>query len=224
MPRLASWATMHPSVTASLAFPVFVQGLALSLGLIVAIGAQNAFVLRQGLRREHVGSVVLFCTAADAVLIAAGVMGMAQALGQRPNLARALAFAGAAFLAVYGWQALKRARQVHQLDASTAGTSLSLGAVAAQAAAFTFLNPHVYLDTVLLVGSIGAQQPAALRVWFIAGAAGASVAWFALLGYGARCLAPWFARPRAWQVLDGLIGVTMFVLSALLVRHVLMAM
>ena len=110
---------MDPAATASLAFPVFVQGLALSLGLIVAIGAQNAFVLRQGLRREHVGSVVLFCAAADAVLIAAGVMGMAQALGQSPNLARALALAGAAFLAVYGWQALRRARHVHRLDAST---------------------------------------------------------------------------------------------------------
>jgi L-lysine exporter family protein LysE/ArgO len=96
---------------------VFIQGLALSLGLIVAIGVQNAFVLRQGLRREHVGSVVLFCAAADAVLIAAGVMGMAQALGRSPNLARALALAGAAFLAVYGWQALRRARHLrHALN------------------------------------------------------------------------------------------------------------
>ncbi len=107
---------MNLAATASLAFPVFVQGLALSFGLIVAIGAQNAFVLRQGLRREHVGSVVLFCAAADAVRIAAGVMGMAQALGQSPNLARALALAGAAFLVVYGWQALRRARQAHRLD------------------------------------------------------------------------------------------------------------
>ena len=215
---------MNPSVTASLAFPVFVQGLALSFGLIVAIGAQNAFVLRQGLRREHVGSVVLFCAAADAVLIAAGVMGMAQALGQSPTLAQALALAGAAFLAVYGWRALKRARHVYRLDTSTAGSSVTLGAVVVQAAAFTLLNPHVYLDTVLLVGSIGAQQPAALQGWFIAGAAGASLVWFSLLGFGARWLAPWFARPRAWQVLDGLIGATMFVLSALLLRHALIGM
>jgi L-lysine exporter family protein LysE/ArgO len=97
---------MTLSTTISLAFPVFVQGLLLGFGLIVAIGAQKAFVLRQGLRREHVGSVVLFCAVADAVLIAAGVLGMAQALGQRPGLARALALAGAVFLAVYGWQAL----------------------------------------------------------------------------------------------------------------------
>ena len=215
---------MDPSATASLALPVFIQGLALSLGLIVAIGAQNAFVLRQGLRREHVGSVVLFCAAADAVLIAAGVMGMAQALGQSPNVARALALVGAAFLAAYGWRALRRARQIHRLDASVAGSSASLATAVAQAAAFTLLNPHVYLDTVLLVGSIGAQQPVALRGWFIAGAAGASLAWFSLLGFGARWLAPWFARPKAWQVLEGLIGATMFVLSALLVRHALIGM
>jgi L-lysine exporter family protein LysE/ArgO len=207
------------SLAAPLAFPVFVQGLVLSLGLIVAIGAQNAFVLRQGLRSEHVGSVVLFCALADAILIAAGVLGMAQALGQSPQLARALALAGAAFLAVYGWQALRRARQQHHLTAAAGASGLSLGAALAQAAGFTLLNPHVYLDTVLLVGSIGAQQPAALRGWFIAGASSASLLWFASLGFGARWLAPWFARPRAWQVLDGLIGVTMFVLAVLLMRH-----
>jgi L-lysine exporter family protein LysE/ArgO len=212
---------MDPATSAALAFPVFAQGLALGFGLIVAIGAQNAFVLRQGLRREHVGSVVLFCAAADAMLIAVGVLGMAQALGQSPGLARALALAGAVFLAVYGAQALRRACRVQRLETSAAGSSLSRAAAVTQAAAFTLLNPHVYLDTVLLVGSIGAQQPAALRGWFIAGAAGASLAWFSLLGFGARWLAPWFARPRAWQVLDGLIGVTMLVLSGLLVRHAL---
>ena len=212
---------MDAATTASLAWPVFAQGLALSLGLIVAIGAQNAFVLRQGLRREHVGSVVVFCALADALLITAGVMGMAQALGQSPNLARALAWAGALFLAVYGWQALRRARRVRRLDASTGDSSLSQAAVLTQAAAFTLLNPHVYLDTVLLVGSIGAQQPVTLRGWFIAGAAGASLVWFTVLGFGARWLAPFFARPRAWQVLDGSIAATMFVLSALLVRHAL---
>jgi L-lysine exporter family protein LysE/ArgO len=203
----------------SLAFPVFVQGLALGLGLIVAIGAQNAFVLRQGLRREHVGSVVWFCAVADSVLITAGVWGMAQALGERPGLARALALAGAAFLTAYGVQALRRARHPHRLQPAKEGAGLSCGAVVAQAAAFTLLNPHVYLDTVLLVGSIGAQQPGSLRGWFIAGASAASLCWFGLLGYGARWLAPWFARPRAWQMLDALIGLTMLVLAALLLRH-----
>ncbi|TXH90829.1 MAG: amino acid transporter [Rhodoferax sp.] len=211
---------METSSTLSFILPVFVQGLALSFGLIVAIGAQNAFVLRQGLRREHVGPVVLFCALADAVLITAGVMGMAQALGERPDLARALALGGVAFLAFYGFQALRRAHQPQQLQAVAAGQGMGRAAVVAQAAAFTLLNPHVYLDTVLLMGSIGAQQPAALRGWFVLGACVASLSWFGLLGFGARWLAPWFARPRAWQVLDGLIGLTMLALSALLVRHV----
>ena len=208
------------SDSASLAFPVFIQGLALSLGLIVAIGAQNAFVLRQGLRCEHVGTVVLFCAVADGALIAAGVLGMAQALAGRPGLARALALAGAVFLAVYGVQALRRARTPEQLRAAEGNAVLGRGAAVAQAAAFTLLNPHVYLDTVLLVGSIGAQQPGALRGWFVAGASTASMLWFGLLGYGARWLAPWFARPRAWQMLDGLVGLTMMMLAALLVGRV----
>ena len=203
------------------AMPVFLQAMALSLGLIVAIGAQNAFVLRQGLLRAHVGSVVLFCAVADALLIAAGVLGMAQALGRSPGLARALALVGALFLAVYGWRALQRARRPQLLQAGTGQAGAGRAAVLAQAAAFTLLNPHVYLDTVLLVGSIGAQQPAALRGWFIAGASCASLAWFALLGHGARWLAPWFSRPRSWQLLDGLIGVTMWVLAALLLRQAL---
>ena len=203
------------------ALPVFLQGLGLSLGLIVAIGAQNAFVLRQGLRREHVFAVVLFCALADALLILAGVAGMAQALGDRPGLARGLALAGAVFLAVYGVQALRRVGSAQALQARQDGPGMGLGAALAQAAAFTLLNPHVYLDTVLLVGSIGAQQPSALQGWFVAGAATASAAWFGLLGFGARVLAPWFARPRAWQVLDGLIGLTMLVLAVMLVRHAL---
>jgi L-lysine exporter family protein LysE/ArgO len=146
---------------------------------------------------------------------------MAQALGEHPGFARALALAGAAFLASYGWLALRRARQSNQLRAAESGVGLSLAGAMAQAAAFTLLNPHVYLDTVLLVGSIGAQQPAALQLWFVAGASVASLSWFGLLGFGARWLAPWFARPKAWQILDGLIGVTMWVLATLLVRHAL---
>jgi len=198
---------------------VFLQGLALSLGLIVAIGAQNAFVLRQGLRREHVASVVFFCAISDALLMAAGVLGMGQALGERPMVAQALALAGAVFLAVYGWKALRRALQQNGLLANEDGDGLTWAAAMAQAAAFTLLNPHVYLDTVLLVGSIGAQQPAALQPWFVAGASSASLFWFCTLGFGARWLAPFFAQPRAWQVLDVLIGLTMWVLSGMLVMH-----
>ena len=196
---------------------VFLQGLALSLGLIVAIGAQNAFVLRQGLRREHVASVVFFCAITDALLIAAGVLGMAQALGERPMVANALALSGAVFLAAYGWNALRRALHQNGLLANEEGDGLTWAAAMAQAAAFTLLNPHVYLDTVLLVGSIGAQQPADLQVWFVAGASSASLLWFCALGFGARWLAPLFAKPRAWQVLDILIGLTMWALSGMLV-------
>ena len=206
----------------SAALSVFLEGLALSFGLIIAIGAQNAFVLRQGLRREHVGSIVLFCALADALLIAAGVLGLAGVVEAHAGLARWMALAGAVFLAAYGWRALRRARQPQRLTASADGQGLTLAAALAQAAAFTLLNPHVYLDTVLLVGSIGAQQPEPLQVWFIAGASGASLTWFSLLGFGARWLAPWFNRPRSWQILDGLIGTTMLVLAGLLVRHALM--
>lgn len=199
----------------------FGQGLALGLGLIVAIGAQNAFVLRQGLRREHVGSVVLLCAVADAVLIALGVWGMAQALGDRPTLALALSLGGAAFLAWYGWRAFGRVFQASRLQAAAEQPPLSRAAVLAQAAAFTLLNPHVYLDTVVLVGSIGAQHPPAAQWWFVAGASTASALWFSSLGFGARWLAPWFAKPRAWQVLDALIGTTMWVLALWLLRGAL---
>ncbi|MET0310445.1 MAG: LysE family transporter [Burkholderiaceae bacterium] len=192
-------------------------GFLLSFTLIVAIGAQNAFVLRQGLRREHVLPLAAFCAAADALLMAAGVGGMAAALAGRPLLAQGLAMAGAAFLMVYGALAFWRARKPQAMEAAGTGASHALGPVLAQAAAFTFLNPHVYLDTVVLVGSIGAQQPGVLKWWFVAGATSASVLWFFGLGYGARLLAPVFARPRAWQVLDSLIGAVMFLLAAMLV-------
>ena len=199
----------------------FVNGLFMSLVLIVAIGAQNAYVLRQGLRREHVGAVVLFCAASDAVLIGAGVAGMAQALQGRPILATVLAGLGAAFLCGYGLKALWRSRRAPPLHATARGVSLSRAAVVAQVAGFTLLNPHVYLDTVLLVGSAGAQYAGLLKLWFVAGAATASALWFTSLGFGARLLAPVFARPRAWRMLDALVGGTMLVLAAMLARRAL---
>lgn len=202
----------------SLSLP-FTHGLLMSLVLIVAIGAQNAYVLRQGLRREHVGAVVLFCAASDAVLIGAGVAGMAHALQGRPMLATALSALGAAFLLWYGLQALRRARRGGHLEATAGAGSATRTAVLAQAAAFTLFNPHVYLDTVLLVGSAGAAYEGAFKILFVAGAAAASVGWFVSLGYGARLLAPVFARPRAWQVLESVIGVTMLLLAALLAQR-----
>jgi L-lysine exporter family protein LysE/ArgO len=195
----------------------FATGFFLSFTLIVAIGAQNAFVLRQGLRREHVLPLVAFCALADAALMAAGVGGMAAALGDRPMLANALAGGGAVFLVVYGLRALMRAMRPESLQTSTGGNPVPLRTVLVQAAAFTFLNPHVYLDTVVLVGSIGAQQPGSLKWWFVAGASFASAAWFGGLGYGARLLAPLFAKPRSWQVLEALIGTVMLGLAAMLI-------
>jgi L-lysine exporter family protein LysE/ArgO len=193
----------------------WITGFLLGGTLIVAIGAQNAFVLRQGLRREHVGAIVAFCIVADALLMVAGVAGLAQLLGQRPTLAAWLTWGGAAFLAAYGLRALWRALRPGSLHAAPGAAALTLQAALAQTAAFTLLNPHVYLDAVLLVGSIGAQMDQG-RWWFAAGAVTASVVWFSSLGFGARLLAPVFARPRAWQVLDGLIGVVMLALAAML--------
>ena len=195
-----------------------ITGATLGLTLIVAVGAQNAFVLHQGLRREHVGAIVVFCALADAVLMLAGVAGLAQVLGQRPLLAFWLTLGGASFLLLYGLRALWRAARPDTLQAADGQLSITLAQALGQSAAFTLLNPHVYLDTVLLVGSVGAQMGQA-RWWFTAGAALSSVLWFTALGYGARWLAPVFARPRAWQVLDGLIGVVMLALAALLVRR-----
>lgn len=190
------------------------RGLLLCLSLIVAIGAQNAFVLRQGLRREHVGTLVLLCSLGDALLMAAGVAGLASLVAAHPGLARGMAAAGALFLLGYGAMALRRALQPGRLDVTT-GAALPLRAAVLQLAGFTLLNPHVYLDTVLLVGSVGAQYPGApAQAAFVAGAATGSALWFTALGYGARWLAPVFARPRAWQVLDAAVGLMMLALAA----------
>ncbi len=192
----------------------FSTGFALAATLIIAIGAQNAFVLRQGLRREHVGSIVLFCALSDALLMTAGVLGMGQALQRIPALTQALTVFGALFLAGYGTLALRRALRPHALRAAADHGAMSRSAALAQAAAFTLLNPHVYLDTVLLVGSVGAQLPGGAQPWFLGGAALASATWFTALGYGARGLDGLFARPLAWRVLDTLIGLTMWALAA----------
>ncbi|WP_310386794.1 LysE/ArgO family amino acid transporter [Roseateles sp.] len=198
-------------------FSSYSQGLLLGTSLIIAIGAQNAFVLRQGLRREHVTAIVLACGLADALLMAAGVFGLASLINAQPMLTRLLTWAGALFLSGYGLRALWRARRPGADLHAALGPRLSLRQALLQLAGFTFLNPHVYLDTVLLVGAVGAQQQEqTLRLAFMVGAASGSFLWFALLGYGARWLAPWFARPRAWQILDGLIGLTMLALAAML--------
>lgn len=191
----------------------FLSGFALSAALIMAIGAQNLFVLRQGLRCEHVGAIVLFCAAADALLIAVGVAGVGAFLSAIPQLTIVLTVGGAMFLAWYGIRALQHMLSPEAMVAAVS-ESVTLGRAVAATAGFTFLNPHVYLDTLLLMGAAGSAQPPALRWLFVAGAASASFTWFATLGYGARMLVPLFARPAAWRVLDAIVGVTMLLLSA----------
>jgi L-lysine exporter family protein LysE/ArgO len=191
----------------------FLAGLALGASLIVAVGAQNTFVLRQGLRREHVGAIVALCVAADAILMTLGVSGLAASAGAHPCVLDALALAGAACLVSYGVLAARRALGGEAMAVAAGGRGPSRRTALAQALACTLLNPHVYLDTVLLVGAVGAHQPAPLRPAFLAGAVSASAAWFVALGYGARLLAPLFARPAAWRWLDGAVALTMGVLG-----------
>lgn len=204
---------MSTALLPAFALPAFTKGFALSAGLIIAIGAQNMFVLRQGLKREHVLPIVLFCALADATLIIAGVNGLGAILSLVPGLSLALSLGGAAFLAWYGVSALRRAASPEAL-ALADQPSITLGAALAGTAAFTFLNPHVYIDTVMLMGAVGASLPAPERPLFMAGAALASLSWFSALGFGARFLAPLFARPAAWRVLDIVIGAVMLLLAA----------
>lgn len=190
-------------------------GFLTSLSLIVAIGAQNAFVLRQGLLRRHVLAVCAFCAASDAILIAAGVAGAGRIAEGAPWAIELFRWAGAAFLVWYGTRAFRAAwRGGGALEAGGAAAR-GLPATLATIAALTWLNPHVYLDTLVLVGAVSARFPD--RGTFAAGAMAASVVFFFALGYGARLLAPAFARARAWQVLDGLVGAVMWAIAASLV-------
>lgn len=210
-------------------------GLGLGLSLIVAIGAQNLFVLRQGLRREHVLAIALVCTVSDVVLIVVGVSGIGLILHTAPWLAVVMRYAGAAFLVVYAILALRRAwrpnGQALRVDAAdpTVGragvaatgrtataTTARLAPVLATCLALTWLNPHVYLDTVFLLGSVSSTH-GDMRWWFALGSACASAVWFFTLAYGARYLGRWLSTRRAWRILDGVIGVVMLALATNLV-------
>ena len=195
----------------------FVAGLLTGLSLIVAIGAQNAFVLRQGLLRQYVGPVVAICAVSDLVLIAAGVAGIGAIVQHAPTALTVVRWLGVAFLTAYGVRSLWRSRHAEALAAATDAEPRLRGAVL-QATALTWLNPHVYLDTVLLLGSIAAHHGPTGKWWFAAGAGLGSVLWFTGLGYGARLAAPLLSRPRAWQVLDVLIGLTMLTIAWQLAR------
>jgi L-lysine exporter family protein LysE/ArgO len=191
-----------------------VAGLLTGWSLIVAIGAQNAFVLRQGLARRYVGVVVAICSVSDLVLILAGIAGIGTIVEEAPVALDVVRWLGVAFLIGYGVSSILRARRTQGLEAARAG-SATMRAAALTAVALTWLNPHVYLDTVLLLGSI-ANQHGDGRWWFGAGATFASLVWFIVLGYGARLAHGLLASARAWQVLDVLIGLTMIVIAATL--------
>jgi L-lysine exporter family protein LysE/ArgO len=202
------------------AWTAVAAGLGLGLSLIVAIGAQNAFVLRQGLRVEHVAAVVAVCIASDAVLIAAGTLGAGTAVVRVPWLLTAVCLGGAAFLLGYAVLAARRAIRPAALLTDAAGARAGLAVTVVTCLALTWLNPHVYLDTVVLLGSLSGTY-GDQRWWFAAGAAAGSLVWFIGLGYGARLLRPVFARPAAWRVLDGLIATVMAALAvSLAVRGV----
>ncbi|MDI1431390.1 LysE/ArgO family amino acid transporter [Polyangium sorediatum] len=198
------------------------EGLALGASLIIAIGPQNAFVLRQGLVRRHVGPIVAICAFSDASLILAGAAGVGSLVNASSGIFTVLAFGGAAFLAWYGLSAVRRALSPSSLE-SGSGAGGSARQAITTVLALTWLNPHVYLDTVVLLGGISGRYPLETRAFFAGGAMLASLLWFTALGYGARLLAPVFQRPLAWKVLDSLIALVMFGISArLLVEGVTM--
>jgi L-lysine exporter family protein LysE/ArgO len=184
-----------------------VAGFGTALALIAAIGAQNAFVLRQGIRREHVWAVVATCVVADALLITLGVGGLGAAAAANPTVVTVARWCGAAFLLGYAALAARRAfaREPSAVAATAAPAALRTTVLACLA--FTFLNPHVYLDTVLLIGAVASQHPS--RWMFAAGAATASAVWFVALGGGARWLAPALSRPAGRRALDGAIAAVM---------------
>ena len=200
----------NPEMTSS-----WLAGFTVCLSLIISIGAQNMYVLRQAVRGEYARACVVWCVLADVVLIGAGVAGMAQLLGQHPQVAYWCGVGGALFLLAYGLFACHRMLFAAQslVLAEAGAVPRSALSVMGALAAITLLNPHVYLDTVVLMGGIGARQVGELKWLFVAGAACASLLWFTTLTVAAQRLRPVFAKPVAWRVLDGVTGGTMLVLA-----------
>jgi len=194
--------------------PALLTGLFTGLSLITAIGAQNAFVLRQGLTLQHIGAVVFICITGDVLLINAGVAGVGAVVRSHPTVLDVCRWAGAAYLVWFAVRSLLAARHTRTL---TTGKVATRGSVIAAALAITFLNPHVYLDTVLMLGNVANQQGMTGRWWFALGACLGSISWFTTIGYGARLAAPLMSRPMTWRVLDVVIGCTMLTIAALLI-------
>ena len=194
------------------------QGFGVSAALIIAIGAQNAFVLQQGLRRSYLFVSALTCALCDAVLISLGVGGFGAVIAATPWLTRLATWGGALFLLLYGWRSFRSALQSNALTVRGNLARLSLRATVLGLLAVSLLNPHALLDTVVLIGSVGAQYPAPQRAAFALGAMLASLTWFFSLAYGAARLAPLFQKPLAWRVLDLTVGCLMWSIAASLIR------
>ena len=190
-----------------------VNGYLVAISLILAIGAQNAFVLRQGLRREHVAVVVAVCALSDAVLIGIGVAGFGSLSAAVPGFGEAMRWLGVAFLLAYGALRFRAAARGGEALRPSGATSAPLGRVLATCLVLTWANPHVYLDTVVLIGSISAQYAPHQPAFGVAAALG-SLSFFTALGFGARALAPVFARPGAWVWLEIGVGLTMWAIAA----------
>ena len=190
-------------------------GLGTGLALIIAIGAQNAYVLRLGIagRLRIVAVIVTICAVSDAVLIAAGVLGIGVVIEKAPVALVVIRVVGSGFLIVYGLMAARRVLRPQTLEPAAQPGSISLKTAALTTLALTWLNPHVYLDTVVLLGSVANQQGAGERWWWAAGAMAGSLLWFSALGFGARLLRPFFARPNSWRILDAVIAVVMLALG-----------
>lgn len=194
--------------------PVYLKGMGLGASLIMAIGGQNAYVLRTAIKRQHISLTISVCILCDMLLIGAGVAGMGALIENTPTLLQVAKFGGAAFLFWYGLKAWKAVFAHDTLDTSAPVKALGWRQALATVLAITLLNPHVYLDTVVLLGSIGGQEVGQGKLWFALGSMTASFLWFVSLGYGARLLAPLFARPVAWKVLDAIVGIVMWSLAA----------
>lgn len=200
-------------------FTAFAQGWLMTAGLIVAIGAQNALVLRQGLGRSHVGPVVALCTASDWLLITLGVFGLGTAVQSSPQLLEVVRFGGAAFLVIYGMRAALRVWRPKGGSLVSEASAPSLASTLGATLALTYLNPHVYLDTVVLLGSVGAQHSGVGQAAFAVGAGLASLMWFAMLGYGASAASRWLQRPVVWRTIDASVAVVMLVVAAQLLLN-----
>lgn len=201
----------------------FIAGLSLGFSLILAIGSQNAFVLKQGLKREHVFVICLLCAVSDALLIALGVSGFSAIIAKAPEVESFARYGGAIFLATYGARSFWAAVSANESLIPAENGNTSLAVAITTCLAFTWLNPHVYLDTVVLLGAVSAQFPGQ-ALYFTIGATLASFVFFFALGYGARLLTPIFKRPLSWKVLDFMIGVIMWSIAISLVREQIVAL